>query len=116
MPDDPSKDKETPRSSGAGALAVWGSLFGLFAICKLIEFEDKDLAATLFKYGLVVWVVGVFLSFIIGRSVRETKDNALGCGYIIAMGIAFIAIGVLFVSILPSGCVNNSSDWPYYRK
>lgn len=110
----PSEDPK--RTTGPGPLAVWGSLVGLFVVCKLIEIEDKALATELFKYGLITWVVGLVLSFIIGRSVRETKDNALGCGYIIVMGIALIVVVGVVGSMLPNSCTGGSSDWPYYRK
>jgi hypothetical protein len=83
----PSDEKPNQTSGGPSPLAIWGSLIGLFVICKLVELEDKALATEIFKYGLILWLVGVVLSFIIGRSVRETKDNALGCGYIMLMGV-----------------------------
>lgn len=118
MPEDEPKttDEKPKRESGPSPLSVWGSLIGLFAVCKVVEIEDKALATEIFKYGLVVWVVGLVLSFIVGRSARETKNNAIGCGYIILMGIALIVVGVAVGGLLPSSCTGSASDWQYYRK
>lgn len=118
VPEDNSNNQDpTPkRSSSPGPLAVWGGLIALFILCKIIELENKELATNLFKYGLVLWVVGIVLSLIIGRSVRETKDNALGCGYIIAVAVGLVIVGVILGAVLPSSCTGGSSDWPYYRK
>jgi hypothetical protein len=112
----PTDEKPKQTSGGPGPLAIWGSLISLFVICKLVEIEDKALATEIFKYGLILWLVGVVLSFIVGRSVRETKDNALGCGYIILIGIAFIIAAMIFGSLLPSSCSDSPSDLPHYRK
>lgn len=114
------KEKQESASDGRlPPLLYWGSIAALLGVCKLIEEQDRQIATVVFGVGLVVWVLWPILSSIIGKDLKETKDNVVSLAYLAGIVVVGLLVLTMVAHILPSSCTDNGNSSPadrYYRK
>ena len=100
-------------------LLYWGALFAVFGISKVIAEVDTNLAKWILGIGIVTWFLWPILTSLIGKNLKETKDNVIGFAYLIGLAIAGMFVLGLILLILPSSCTSNSNQAPadiYHRR
>jgi hypothetical protein len=120
MDTQPPKKQDTKSENGCLApLLYWGALFAIFGISKAIAEDDAALAKNVFIIGIVTWFLWPILISLVGKSMKETKNNVVGFTYLVGMVVAgLVVLGVVSL-ILPSSCTSNNTSAPtdmYYRR
>ena len=116
----PPNNKKPEDNNGCLApMLVWGSLVAIWGVANLVAENDKALAYQIVSYGFIAWLVSLFIAFIAGKNLKETKDNVVGFTYLVGMVIAGLFVLGIVSLILPSSCMSNNSPAPadiYYRR
>jgi len=120
MDTQPPNEKKAESDNGCLApILYWGALLAIFGISKLIAENDEPLARQIFIVGIVIWFLWPLLISLIGKNLKETKDNIVGFTYLAGMVVAGIFVLGVISLILPSSCTSNNGPAPadiYYRR
>ncbi len=120
MDTQPSPEKKPESDNGCLAPALYfGTLFAIFGISKLIAEDDENLAKWVFGVGIVTWFLSPLIASLIGKNLKETKDNVVGFTYLVGLVIAGLFVMGVIGMILPSSCTRDSGPAPadmYYRR
>jgi len=120
MDTQPPNEKKGESENGCLApLLYWGALFAVFGISKFVAEEDKNIANWIFGIGVVTWFLWPLLTTLVGKNLKETKDNVVGFTYLVGLVIAGLFVLGLVSLILPSSCTSNNSPAPadiYFRR
>jgi uncharacterized membrane protein len=98
-------------------ITFWGFIITVFAIASHMAESDRESAITILAVGFFS-VFGFFIyKVIVGRTLKETKNNAKGCLCLIVVAFfAIIVVGVVGM-VLPSSCTESNEpdyiDLPY---
>lgn len=120
MDTQPPNSKKPETNNGCLApMLVWGSLAAIWGVANLVAENDKALANQIVSYGFIAWLVSLFVYFMAGKNLKETKGNVTAFAYMIGMIVAGVfALGAISL-IFPSSCTSNKSQAPadiYYRR
>lgn len=99
--------------------SIGGALFAIFGISKLIAENNEHLARQVFIGGIVIWFFWPLLISLIGKNLKETKDNFVSFTYLVGFVVAGLFVLGIISLILPSSCTNNNGPDPtdiYYRE
>lgn len=83
MDTQPPNEKKAETENGCLApVLYWGALLAIFGISKVIAEDDKNLATWVFGIGIVTWFLWPLLISLVGKNLKETKDNVVGFTYL----------------------------------
>lgn len=98
---------------------VLGVYIRRFCYPQHVAETDKASAKTVLAVGFVSISGFILYKLIVGKTLKETKNNAQGCLQLIAVSIAAIIVLGIIGMILPSSCTkSNESDYidrPYRK-
>lgn len=116
----PSNEKKSESENGClTPLLYWGAIFAVFGISNIIAVGDKNLANWICGIGIITWFLWPLLTTLVGKNIKETKDNVVGFTYLVGLFVAGLFVLGLVSLILPSSCTNNNSPAPadiYFRR
>lgn len=120
MDTQPPNEKKAEAENGCLApVLYWGALLAIFGISKVIAEDDKNLATWVFGIGIVTWFLWPLLISLVGKNLKETKDNVVGFTYLVGLVVAGLFVLGVISLILPSSCTSNNGPAPadiYYRR
>lgn len=83
----PKKQDKESENGCLAPLLYWGALLAIFGISKLIAEDDAALAKSVFIFGMVTWFLWPVLISLVGKNLKETKDNVVGFTYLVGLVI-----------------------------